>query len=394
MLAHDAEGEALRAAVCAQPADDLPRHMYSDWLEENDQREQAERIRLELQLARCQPWDALAIQHLELARGNTRRGFVYKRRINDFAQAIRNFSGWLAENPLTHLAVGTGTLEQWQELTARPGFRQIEQIEFTGLTTPIEPLRVLRDSANVPALRSLRFTRANSPAFSEMMRELFAAPLGPRLHELHIRFGYRSEDEDLFEAITDHGTPLELRHFSYDCAFDLHSMTERDGFTRLVRRVPRLEFSRADIGSLGLELIATNRAVPLELLALRDMEINDPITSHHDYDGLRAIRWLDLRGGEFHDGRLYCPLDAVRVLQLGNNRAGTRFDSPVGTLRPHLHWLDLSAARRPELLLDGFASSHCPQLQRLTVAESALMRLDLDGLRSRFGPGLIVEAVS
>lgn len=46
------EQQALLAAVIANPADDLPRTLYADWLDENGESERAEFVRVQLQLAR------------------------------------------------------------------------------------------------------------------------------------------------------------------------------------------------------------------------------------------------------------------------------------------------------------------------------------------------------
>ena len=45
------EREALLAAVCANPNDDLPRLVFADWLDENGEPERAEFIRLQVRLA-------------------------------------------------------------------------------------------------------------------------------------------------------------------------------------------------------------------------------------------------------------------------------------------------------------------------------------------------------
>ncbi len=45
------EERALLAAVCAHPDDDTPRLVYADWLQEHDQPERAEYIRLSVRLA-------------------------------------------------------------------------------------------------------------------------------------------------------------------------------------------------------------------------------------------------------------------------------------------------------------------------------------------------------
>jgi len=46
------DDEALLAAVLARPDEDLPRLAYADWLEEHDQSERAEFIRVQIELAR------------------------------------------------------------------------------------------------------------------------------------------------------------------------------------------------------------------------------------------------------------------------------------------------------------------------------------------------------
>jgi uncharacterized protein (TIGR02996 family) len=43
-------------AVLADPSDDFVRLVYADWLEENDQAERAEFIRVQIELARCSQW--------------------------------------------------------------------------------------------------------------------------------------------------------------------------------------------------------------------------------------------------------------------------------------------------------------------------------------------------
>jgi uncharacterized protein (TIGR02996 family) len=46
------DGEALFRAVCENPAEDTPRLVYADWLEENGRPERAEFIRLQ-----CEAWN-------------------------------------------------------------------------------------------------------------------------------------------------------------------------------------------------------------------------------------------------------------------------------------------------------------------------------------------------
>lgn len=52
--------EALLAAILAEPKDDTPRLVYADWLEENDQPERAEFIRVQVESAGLEPCNTLA----------------------------------------------------------------------------------------------------------------------------------------------------------------------------------------------------------------------------------------------------------------------------------------------------------------------------------------------
>jgi uncharacterized protein (TIGR02996 family) len=65
------DGDALLAAILANPDDDTPRLVYADWLQENGQPERAEFIRLQLQLLNAYTpeddarQDGLLDKHLE-----------------------------------------------------------------------------------------------------------------------------------------------------------------------------------------------------------------------------------------------------------------------------------------------------------------------------------------
>ncbi len=70
------DGDALFRAICDQPAEDTPRLVYADWLEENGQPERAEFIRLQ-----CEAWNLCpAYPTLEAART---RAFLLAREFGD-----------------------------------------------------------------------------------------------------------------------------------------------------------------------------------------------------------------------------------------------------------------------------------------------------------------------
>jgi uncharacterized protein (TIGR02996 family) len=60
--------DALLGAICETPADDLPRLVYADWLEENGQPERAAFIRTEIDIYRRPEWDAERVRYEYAAR--------------------------------------------------------------------------------------------------------------------------------------------------------------------------------------------------------------------------------------------------------------------------------------------------------------------------------------
>jgi uncharacterized protein (TIGR02996 family) len=57
--------EAFLADIIAHPADDAPRLIYADWLEENGQPERAEFIRVQCRLLDAQPWPPMSLEDME-----------------------------------------------------------------------------------------------------------------------------------------------------------------------------------------------------------------------------------------------------------------------------------------------------------------------------------------
>ena len=77
------DGDALLAAILANPDDDTPRLVYADWLQEQGDEERAEFIRVQIELEQCKPNSA---RHLELRRSAAKL-------------LIRNRNQWLSELP-------------------------------------------------------------------------------------------------------------------------------------------------------------------------------------------------------------------------------------------------------------------------------------------------------
>jgi uncharacterized protein (TIGR02996 family) len=402
-LTDSPEEAAFIAAVNAQPTDDLPRLIYADWLEEAGFAERAEQIRLQIALAQAKPWDAISIQHLRLDLGSYRRGFPYRMTVYDIPTLIRTLRSNAV--PIGAIDIGTCPLNHWEELVALPEFQRIEEIRFTGLTLPIEPLRALRDAPNACNVTTLIFNRSNSLAFPEMIRELYLFPLGPQLKRLEIHFGQSGNEEDLFEAMTEHGQPIALEDFRYAGPLSLHRMNQRDGFLKVVRQVKRLELPGS---TLGIETLFDDRVHPLEFLKV-DLSLAHSEDWLFNFAGNIAashLRWVDLRKSKyFEDHDVLCdswqvppnPVLNIKVLRISD------FDSVLTDYNKAnhpsgWHWLDVSTYSpfvsgilvdsnnlADDLIRYGTSNS----LVRLTIASDGFIdQIDQERLQSHFGDKL------
>jgi uncharacterized protein (TIGR02996 family) len=196
------EGEALLAAILSEPDEDTPRLVYADWLDEHDQFERAEFIRVQIALARTR---TIALQAREAA-----------------LLALHE-EEWLAPlrargEPLDGRAGGQ----------FRRGFVEVVWMPAIGF---LEKARAL--FAQVP-VRELRVTRATPQEF----RALMNSPRLARLHGLDLsdwRLGDMVVSELLRSqftaslrvlrlrgcAITDRGAELLART---ECAWPLREL--------------------------------------------------------------------------------------------------------------------------------------------------------------------------
>ena len=118
------EGDGLRAAILAQPDDDILRLIYADWLQENDQSDRAAFVRAQVAFAQAEPFSPqardqariagqlfsahpewkLSVQRLGVIRGSFVRGFVEHVNV-DAAQFPRHAAGLFATEPVRSVQV-------------------------------------------------------------------------------------------------------------------------------------------------------------------------------------------------------------------------------------------------------------------------------------------------
>ena len=242
-----AELQALRAAVLANPDDDLPRLICADWLDESGDPDAARFLRAQIALAALPEWDPQAVAlrrtqpewDLSEARrhelpplpeerglrwpsggyGAFRRGFGYWAQAPMLTALRTELPKLLEREPIERIGLFAATLEQWQAFALSPWLPRIREIDFDGIGAPIEAMRELVDAPGARGLRTLRFRSSISPAMPEILSRLMRSPLGDRLTALHLSQAFGSDAgwfEDFQDAFEVGGERLEELH--------LHSM--------------------------------------------------------------------------------------------------------------------------------------------------------------------------
>jgi uncharacterized protein (TIGR02996 family) len=208
------EEAALLGTIAADPDADLPRLVYADWLEDRGDDGRAAFVRTQVQLAREPEWSPLAVRckHFDpdaltgapwrdtlpplsprIAAWHPetpfRRGLPDWLIVRDLASFLDIADRLLEVTPVTTLSLPTSALPFWQEFARRPWLRRVKELSFYGLSTPIEPLRLLADAPNASNVESLTLESTTSPAIPTVLSDLFASPLGSRLKRLDLRVG-------------------------------------------------------------------------------------------------------------------------------------------------------------------------------------------------------------
>jgi uncharacterized protein (TIGR02996 family) len=222
--------DALRQAVLASPDDDLPRLVFADYLEENGDPDRAAFIRAQIELAKTPEYEPFAVlcktrkrewltgerwrPHLfplnpplaspQWLNSPFRRGFGWAVKLQYLWHDCRHLPAVLDHDPVGELYLTTATLDQWREFATSPWLTRVRSVALTGLSSPNEPLRGLRESPFTTGITSLRLDHTNVASLSLILEELFVSPLGKQLTTLSMRLGYGHADEWL-EAFTGGG---------------------------------------------------------------------------------------------------------------------------------------------------------------------------------------------
>src|SRR5262245_2874190 len=223
------EHDALVAAICELPDEDTPRLAYADWLDEHDEPERAAFVRAQVELARTPAWEPFAVLCRWRPDWLTGKPFrhtlpwVDGSQIEWHAEAFRRGLGWrlnvrslvaweqvspaiLDRAPVGEMHLWAAPLDQWKEFAVSPVLPRLRRLHF--VSSPIEPLRVLRDRPAALGVTDLYFERASGAGMAFVVEELLASPLGRAVRGLHFHVGYESL-LDLIDALNDGEPELE-----------------------------------------------------------------------------------------------------------------------------------------------------------------------------------------
>ncbi|MBY0455846.1 MAG: TIGR02996 domain-containing protein [Gemmataceae bacterium] len=260
--------DALLAAIDAHPAEDTPRLMYADWLDENDRPLRAEFIRLQLTLRepdKLAPEEAQKLRnrqrvlvenhrrdligplgaHITLPDVTFDRGFVAELRVTAFL-FLQHADAFAALRPRPRLVLRYLDAIKFEQLLRTPAAEAVTRLslhlnersvvllagcpyfsrlaEFAGEAIGETGLDALAWSKHIPALTSLNLSGNNISDVG--VGRLVASPLWPRLRHLDLSGNQLTDADVLADAPDDRLERLILN----DTAFS------RAGRGRLKRR--------------------------------------------------------------------------------------------------------------------------------------------------------------
>ena len=102
------------------------------------------------------------------------------------------------------------TIDDWRRFAQSPVVPRLREVHL--VTSPIEPLRMLRNHPAALGITDLYFERSSGPGIPFVVEDLLASQLGRAVRGLHFRMGYESL-EDLVDELR---TATGLERFSFD----------------------------------------------------------------------------------------------------------------------------------------------------------------------------------
>lgn len=218
------QGDELLAWICAEPADDVPRLIYADYLEEHGAGDYARFIREQIALAQLPSWHVRRVRvkwrqrkrhkgeafhgYLPELKGSGaswtaepwRRGLPAVLRVNTLACWEQVEARLWQRAPIEQIELAAAwTLEQLRDWSRSPLLSTVRSLVVAG--NPIEVLRTLQREPGLPRLESLTLLHCSGAGLSIALEDFLQSPTGQRLKELHLSVGLPHQVPYVLEAL-------------------------------------------------------------------------------------------------------------------------------------------------------------------------------------------------
>jgi len=281
-------------AVCETPNDDTPRLVFADWLEDNDQPQRAEFIRLQCRLAAMSAWDngydELVVRQQQLlhehgkqwgkaaakftARIEFRRGFVEGMALPT-AKFLANAGAIFATTPLLALRP-LQVRPSWSAFLASPHLTRLRSLDLHFSALAIGRTQALAGCERLAGLHELNL--AVNGARHGAASVLRSSHLG----ELRrLRLQNNKAGDVLAEALAEADRFPHLRQLSLE-----NNGISADGARQLARaawlgRLESLGLAENPIGDSGIEALAASEVwAGLRTLTLRQCDLTAACGRH------------------------------------------------------------------------------------------------------------------
>ena len=154
------------------------------------------------------------------------------------------------------------TFDDWWRFAESPVVPRLREVHF--VTSPNEPLRLLRVNPAALGITDLYLERSSGPGIMFVVEDLLASPLGRAVSGLHFRMGYESL-EDLIDVLR---TATGLERFSFATMGLTEELAIRLCYGPALRNLRELDLSANPLGDDGAWNIAANVVPPLHSLRL------------------------------------------------------------------------------------------------------------------------------
>lgn len=199
------DGDGLRAAIVAQPDDDIVRLIYADWLQENGQPARAQFIRVQVAAAQAEPFSPQALKEEKTAAGlldanpHWRRALLKRAIRVEFARGFaervyvdaavfpRDAESLFAEEPVRAIQVMryAGSVPvSLAPFFETPQLQQVARLDVTDLRMAPDEFALLSGSPHLMNLTDLCLRGNAVPP--DWLSDLLTDPVGPPLTGLDV----------------------------------------------------------------------------------------------------------------------------------------------------------------------------------------------------------------